>query len=131
MPLSPLPSNWFDTLDCEDAEPRSGLKPPGPAIPLRLRTLSHRREAIFLANQLNACSSTATAQMRYDFLLHSGALEKRGTTGWGRRPRASQADLEMVMEVYNLGKAKARQALKILTRDQLAMLRDRMSRGGL
>ena len=69
--------------------------------------------------------------MRYDFLAHSGALAKRRTTGWGRRPRENHADLEMVMTAYNFGKAKARQALKILTADQLASLRDRMGQGGL
>ena len=130
MPSSPFPSDWFADLEFEEQEPRSGLIPPGPAIPLRLRTLSHCQETVFLANRLNACS-TITAQMRYDFLFHAGALEKRRTTGWGRRRRENEADLELVMTAYNLGKAKARQALKILTADQLATLRDQMRRGGL
>jgi len=130
MPSSPFPPDWFADLDREEPEPRSALTPPGPAIPLRLRTLSHCRETVFLANQLNACSAI-TAQMCFDFLFHAGGLEKRRTTGWGRRPRENQADLELVMEVYNLSKTKARRALKILTADQLAMLRDQMSQGGL
>jgi hypothetical protein len=130
MPSSQFPLDWFASLDFEEAKPRSGLTPPGPPIRLRLRTLSHCEATVFLANRLNSCSSI-TEQMRYDFLLHSGGLAKRRTTGWGRRPRENEDDLGLVMEAYNFDKVKARRALKILTADQLASLRDEMSRGGL
>jgi hypothetical protein len=69
-------------------------------------------------------------QIRYDFLRHSGALANRRTTGWARRPRENEADLALVMEIYNLSNAKVRQALKILKPEQVEALRDWMSQGG-
>jgi hypothetical protein len=68
--------------------------------------------------------------LKYDFLRHSGALVKRRTTGWAPKPRENDADLALVMAVYNLSKAKAGQALKILKPEQMEALRDWMSQGG-
>ena len=96
----------------------------------RLRALSHCRETVHLANQMNLFPGLPE-QMKYDFLRHSGALVKRGTTGWARRPRENEADLALVMEAYNLSRPKARQALRILTPEQVEDLRNWMSRGGL
>ena len=96
----------------------------------RLRALSHCRETVHLANQMNLFPGLPE-QMKYDFLRHSGALVKRGTTGWARRPRENEADLALVMEAYNLSRPKARQAIRILKPDQVEALRDWMSKGGL
>ena len=95
----------------------------------RLRTLSHSPDAVHLANQINLHSHLPD-QMRYDFLRHSGALVKRPTTGWARRPRENEADLALVSDAYNLSKPKARQALRILKPEQVEELRDWMRRGG-
>ena len=130
MPSSQVPDEWFAGLDREEPEARSEARPPGPPIPLRLRTLSHSRDTIFPASLMNLYPHLPD-QMRYDFLLHSGALAKRRTTGWARRPRENQADLELVGAAYNLSKAKARQALRILRPEQIEALRDWMGRGGL
>ena len=96
----------------------------------RLRSLSHSQETVHLANRLNLFPGLPD-QMKYDFLRHSGAVLKRRTTGWARRPREDEPDLALVMGVYDLSKPKARQALKILKPEQVAELRDWMSRGGL
>jgi hypothetical protein len=96
----------------------------------RLRALSHCRESVHLANQMNLFPGLPE-QMKHDYLQHSGALMKRPTTGWARRPRENEADLALVMAAYNLSKPKARQALRILRPDQVEELRDWMSRGGL
>ena len=95
----------------------------------RLRTLSHSQETVHLANQMNLFPGLPD-QMRDDFLRHSGALVKRGTTGWARRPREDEADLALVSDAYNLSTPKARQALRILTPEQVEELRDWMSQGG-
>jgi hypothetical protein len=96
----------------------------------RLRTLSHFPAAVHVANQMNLYPHLPD-QMKHDFLRHSGALVKRRTTGWARRPRENEADLALVMDAYNLSKDKARQTLRILKPEQLEELRDWMSRGGL
>jgi hypothetical protein len=95
----------------------------------RLRTLSHSPEAVHLVNQINLYPHLPD-QMKYDYLRHSGALAKRRTTGWARRPRENEADLALVMGVYDLSKPKARQALRILKPEQVEELRDWMSQGG-
>jgi hypothetical protein len=96
----------------------------------RLRTLSHSQETVHLANQMNLFPGLPD-QMRDDFLRHSGALVKRGTTGWARRLREDEADLALVSDAYNLSTPKARQALRILTPEQVEGLRDWMSQGAL
>jgi hypothetical protein len=95
----------------------------------RLRTLSHCPESVHLANQMNLFPGLPE-QMKYDYLRHSAALVKRGTTGWARRPRENEADLALVSDVYNLSKPKARQALRILKPEQVEELRDWMREGG-
>jgi len=120
--------DWLAALDREESEPRSNWTPPGPPIYFRLRTLSHCRETIHLANQMNLYPDLPD-QMKYDFLQHSGALVKRRTTGWARRPQENQADLALVMEAYNMSKAKARRALRILKPEQVEALRNWMRQG--
>jgi len=93
-----------------------------------LRTLSHCRETVHVANQMNLYPDLLD-QMKYDFLQHSGALVKRRTTGWARRPQENQADLALVMEAYNMSKAKARRALRILKPEQVEALRNWMRQG--
>lgn len=127
---SPTPAlDWFADPDCEEREPRSTLTPPGGPVYFRLRRLSHCRETALVANQMNFYSDLPE-QMKYDYLLHSGAMEKHRTTGWARRPRENEADLALVMDAYNLSRTKARQALKCLRPDQVEALRDSMRQGG-
>jgi hypothetical protein len=95
----------------------------------RLRTLSHSPDTVHLANRMNLFPGLPE-QMKYDYLRHSGALAKRRTTGWARRPRENEADLALAMDAYNLSRSKARQALRILTPEQVEELRQSMSRGG-
>ena len=102
---------------------------PGAPMYFRLRTLSHSPDTVHLANRVNLYPHLPD-QMKYDFLRHSGALVKRGTTGWARRPRENEADLALVMDAYNLSRSKARQALRILTPEQVEALRVWMSLGG-
>ena len=95
----------------------------------RLRAISHCRETVHLANQMNLYPHLPD-QMKYDFLRFSGALAKHRTTDWARRPRENEADLALTMDAYNLSQAKARQALRILRPEQVEALRDWMSQGG-
>jgi hypothetical protein len=95
----------------------------------RLRTLSHSPDTVHLANRINFYPGLPD-QMKDDFLRHSGAVVKRRTTGWARRPRENQADLTLVMDAYNLSENKARKALRILKPEQLEALGDWMRPGG-
>lgn len=124
-----MPADWFVALDREDPEPRSTLTPPGAPVFCRLRSLSHCRDTVHLANQINLYPHLPN-QMKYDFLRHSGALVKHRTTGWARRPREDEADLVLVMDAYDLSRPKARQTLRILKPEQVAELRDWMREGG-
>jgi len=54
---------------------------------------------------------------------------KRRTTGWARRPQETKADLALVVEAYNMSKAKARRALRILKPEQVEALRNWMRQG--
>src|ERR1039457_5810086 len=61
---------------------------------------------------------TPAGPVRPDFLLHSGALVRRRTTGWARRPRENEADLTLLMDLYDLSRTKTRRALKTLRPDK-------------
>src|ERR1039457_6083168 len=118
--------DWFAALDGDESVPRSTLTPPGAPMYFRLRTLSHSPDTVQLANRINLFPGLPD-QMKYDFLQHSGALVKRRTTGWARRPHENHADLALVMNAYSLSRSKARQALGILRPEPGESLRDWMS----
>src|ERR1017187_8402504 len=130
MSSSPPPPDWFTALDREDPVPRSTWVPPGSPMYFRLRALSHSPETVHIANRMNLFPGLPD-QMKYDFLRHSGAVVKRRTTGWARRPRENEADLALVSDACNLSTPKARQALRILTPEQGEGRRDWLSQGSL
>jgi hypothetical protein len=91
------------------------------------RALSYQQDCIFFANELNI-HHDLDSRLQYEFLLNSLRKRKRRSQKWEKdKPVES---VEMIMEYFGYGRAKAEQALKVLTDDQLTMIELALDKGG-
>lgn len=90
------------------------------------RCLSGHIDCIMFVNELNKCHSLPK-KLQYDFLLNSLRKRKRFSP-WLRKDQIK--DLEIVKQYYGYSNEKAKQVLKILTKEQLSFIRERLETGG-
>ena len=90
------------------------------------RGLSFFMDTIFQVNELNR-NYHLEARLQFDYLLNSVRKKKRYSK-W-LKPEKLQ-DLDVVKEYYGFGNEKARDALRILSEDQLAFIKDKLNQGG-
>jgi hypothetical protein len=90
------------------------------------RTLSYHQDAILYANEMNLRSSL-DSKLQYEFLLNS--LRKRQRYSKWKKEKTG-ASVEMIMEYFGYGRAKAEQTLRVLTDDQLTMIEIALDKGG-
>jgi hypothetical protein len=91
------------------------------------RGLSFHSDTILIANEMNI-HAHLPVKMQYDFLRHVVRPRKRWSK-WTKKTDDS-TDVEMLKKFFNYTSEKARDALRILTDDQLVELRSRTSTGG-
>lgn len=92
------------------------------------RIYSNTRDTILIANELNIRQGIP-AQSHYD--IYRFGLDKNKTRfgKWNKPEKDSEADLNTIMEVYKVSRAKALDMLPILI-DEMDTLRKSISRGG-
>ena len=90
------------------------------------RGLSFFMDTIFQVNELNR-NYHLEARLQFDYLLNSVRKKKRYSK-W-LKPEKLQ-DLDVVKEYYGFGNEKAKDALRILSEDQLAFIKDNLNQGG-
>ena len=90
------------------------------------RALSYHRDTVLLANEMNRFTSLDN-KLKYDFLLNIVRASKRPYSKWHKK--ASNSDLSAVKEYYGYSDAKAEEALKILSDDQIAELKKQLYKG--
>ena len=90
------------------------------------RCLSSFMDTILFANEMNKYPNIPK-KMQYDFLINSVKPRKRFSP-WTRKD--SIDCLELVKEYYGYNDDKALQALRILTKDQLDIIKKSLSKGG-
>jgi hypothetical protein len=90
------------------------------------RALSYHQDAILYANEMNLRSQLGNKQ-QYEFLLN--ILRKRKRYAKWKKP-VSDAAVEMIMEYFGYGRAKAEQTMRVLTDDQLTMIERALDKGG-
>jgi len=90
------------------------------------RTLSYHQDAILYANEMNLRPSL-DSKLQYEFLLNS--LRKRQRYSKWEKEKID-ASVEMIMEYFCYGRAKAEQTLRVLTDDQLTMIEIALDKGG-
>ena len=91
------------------------------------RTLSYFLDTIMYANEINT-HHHADNKLQFDYLLNS-IRSKRRFSRW-LKPDENK-NLDVIKEHYGYSNQKAKDALNILTEDQLSLLNKRMEKGGL
>jgi hypothetical protein len=91
------------------------------------KALSHHYDCILYANQMNMYPNL-DKRLQYQFYLNSIRSYKRPFQKWLKRETI--ADLDIVKEYYNISTEKAKEALTILTEDQLNIIKKKLDKGG-
>ena len=90
------------------------------------RALSYHSDTIHFANEMNRLSHIDNL-LQFDFLLNIVRPRKRFAK-WAKKDNDS--DLLIVKEYFNYNDSKARQALSILSPQQIAIIRTTLTKGG-
>ena len=90
------------------------------------RGLSFFMDTIFQVNELNR-NYHLEARLQFDYLLNSIRQKKRYSK-WLKPEKLH--DLDVVKEYYGFSNGKAKDALSVLTKDQLAFIKDKLNQGG-
>jgi len=90
------------------------------------RCLSGHIDCVMYANEMNMYSSL-DKDMQYSFYLNSLRKRKRFSP-WLRKDKVK--DLECVKQYYGYSNEKASQALRILNKEQLDFIKQRLETGG-
>lgn len=91
------------------------------------RGLSYFPDTVMYANEMNKYASIPK-RWQFDFYLNSIKPKKRFSK-WAKKDENSD-DVKLIMQVYNYSAEKASNVLDILTKEQLASLRQSYSHGG-
>jgi hypothetical protein len=90
------------------------------------RCLSGHIDCVLFANEMNM-NAHLPKDMQYSFYLNTLRKRKRFSP-WLRKDKVT--DLECVKSYYGYSNEKASQALKILTKEQLTFIKQRLDIGG-
>ena len=92
------------------------------------RALSYHMDCVLYVNELNI-RPNIDADMQYQYLLNTIRSMKRKFQPW-QKPSADK-DIECVKEYFGYSNEKAREALRILTDDQVAEIKAKTNKGGV
>ena len=90
------------------------------------RSLSYFQDTVLYANEMNIHHNIDN-RLQFDFLINMVRKRKRFSK-WEKV--ASESDVEVVKEYYGYNNEKARQALTLLTSEQVDVLRQKVYKGG-
>ena len=90
------------------------------------RSLSYFQDTVLYANEMNV-NHTIDKRLQFDFFINMIRKRKRFSK-WQKS--VSDSDVEVVKEYYGYSNEKARQALTLLTSDQLDVLKQKVYKGG-
>ena len=90
------------------------------------RIFSGHLDAIMFANEMNLYHFL-DKKMQYDFLLNTLRSKKRFSP-WLRKDTIK--DLDLIKRYYGYSNEKAKQALRILTKEQLNFIKSKFETGG-
>ena len=91
------------------------------------RGLSFFMDTIFQVNEINR-NHHLDSRLQFDYLLNSIRKKKRYSK-WLKPEKLD--DLDIVKEYYGFGNEKAKNALQVLSVDQLAYIRCKLNQGGV
>lgn len=89
--------------------------------------LSQFSDTVRVANEMNI-NYEIDKKLQFDFLLNIVRKKKRFTK-WAKKE--DNEDLDLVAEYYGYSYEKARQALNLLTNEQIKIIKEKRFKGGL
>jgi NACalpha-BTF3-like transcription factor len=92
------------------------------------RGLSEFPDTIMYANQINQ-HYYIPPEWQFSFYLNSIPKKRRFKKDWAKKEAKSDS-LKLVMEYYKYSAEKAKQALSVLTQEQLTMIEEKLYKGG-
>ena len=90
------------------------------------RALSYYRDTVLFANVMNQYPNL-DKRLQYNFYKYIIRAQKRPYSKWHKK--ASNSDLSAVKEYYGYSDAKAEEALKILSDDQITAMKKQLYKG--
>ena len=90
------------------------------------RGLSYFQDTIIIANEMNKHHQIDN-KLQYQFLINMIRKRKRFSK-WAKAQKES--DIDAVKEYYGYSNEKARQALTLLSPDQITIIKNKVSKGG-
>ena len=92
------------------------------------RSLSYHKDCIIYANEMNQRHHLGK-RLQNDFLLNTVRSQKRPFAKWVKSEKSE--DIECVKLVYGLSDSKAREALRLLSDEEIQKLKKQTDTGGL
>lgn len=92
------------------------------------RALSYHMDCIMYANQMNL-NNSLPGKLQYQYLLNTVRPMKRKFQPWQKT--SAVKDLECVKEYFGYSNEKAKEALRILTDEQITLLKEKLEKGGV
>jgi len=90
------------------------------------KCLSHHIDTIMHSNEMNQCQHLDN-DLQYCFYLYSVRKSKRFSP-WDRKSK--DADLDLVKTYYGYNTNKAQEALRVLTKEQIEVIKTKLDTGG-
>jgi hypothetical protein len=91
------------------------------------RSLSYHSDCIMYANEMNR-RHFLDKKLQNDFLINTVRSRKRPFAKWVKSEKSE--DIECVKLVYGLSDSKAREALRLLSDEQIQLLKEKTDTGG-
>jgi len=91
------------------------------------RSLSYHKDCILFANEMNT-RHHLDGKMQNDFLLNTVRSRKRPFTKWAKSEKSE--DIECIKIIFGYSNSKAREALRLLSDEQIQELKIKTDIGG-
>ena len=92
------------------------------------RSLSYHKDCVLYANEMNR-RHFLDKKMQNDFLLNTIRSQKRPFAKWVKSEKSD--DLECIKQVYQFSDTKAKEAARLLSKEQIQQLKEKTDIGGL
>jgi hypothetical protein len=92
------------------------------------RALSYHMDCVLYANQMNLTPGIGV-DMQYSYLLNTIRSMKRKFQPWQKSE--ADKDIECVKEYFGYSNEKAKDAMRILTTEQIAEIKAKTTKGGV
>ena len=92
------------------------------------RALSQHKDCLAFANEMNS-RHYLEKKLQFDFLLNTVRSMKRPVAKWAKAEKND--DLECIKLAYGLSDSKARDALRLLSKEQIQKIKEETFTGGL